>query len=135
MPRLRLKDNPRPCFTEAEFRGLCLSARLLGTSAGYRGDIKAAADWAEFQDFLTFRISTFLRAGEWKELWQKHCRIVGGDHPYLEVAIPNGKTHKRKVVSMPEAIGVFEGIIASDGDDPERFLFRNGYQNRTTAYE
>lgn len=135
MPRLRLKDNPRPCFTETEFRGLCQSARLLGSSAGYRGDSKAAADWAEFEDFLIFMISTFLRAGEWKDLRQRHCRIVDGDHPYLEVAVPNGKTHKRKVVSMPEAIGVFESIVERDGNDPERFLFRGGYQNRTTAYE
>ena len=36
---------------------------------------------------------------------------------------------------MPEAIGVFQNIVDRDGDDPERFLFRGGYQNRTTAYE
>lgn len=80
-------------------------------------------------------IATFLRPAEWKQLRQRHCRIVGGDHPYLEVAVPNGKTGIRKVVSMPEAIDVFDNIVERDGDDPERFLFRASYQNRTTAYE
>jgi len=135
MPRLRLKDNPRPCFTDLELRGLWLSAGFLGSSASHRGDIKAAGDFAEFQDFLTFMIATFLRPAEWKQLRQKHCRIVGGDHPYLEVAVPNGKTGIRKVVSMPEAIDVFNNILERDGDDPERFLFRAAYQNRNTAYE
>ena len=135
MPRLRLKDNPRPCFTEQEYRGLCLSAGVLGRVAGYEGDRKAAAEWEELQDFLVFMVATFLRAGEWKELRQKHCRIVYGDHPYLEVAVPNGKTHKRKVVSMPGAIDVCRRITEREGDDPERFLFKSRYSNRDTAQE
>ena len=135
MPRLRLKDNPRPCFTELEFSELCLTAGVLKRREGYVGNDQAAAEWQELEDFLIFMVATFLRAGEWKELRQQHCRIVYGDHPYLEVAVPNGKTHKRRVVSMPEAITVWQRIIERDGDDAERFLFKSRYSNRDTAQE
>lgn len=135
MPKIRLKDHPRPCFTELEFRELCLTAGALKRGAQMRGDDSAAAQWEELELFLTFMIATFLRAGEWKELRQRHCEIVYGDFPYLKVAVPNGKTHKRMVVSMPEAISVYERIIDRDGTDPERFLFKNQYWNRDTAQE
>lgn len=135
MPKLRLVDNPRPCFTEIEYRALCLTAGVLARDARHRQDHQAAADWEEMQDFLVFMIATFLRAGEWKQLKQKHCRIIYGDHPYLEIAVLFGKTGPRNVVSMPEAIGVFERIVERDGYDPERLLFKSRYSNRETAKE
>jgi integrase len=130
-----LKDNPRPCFTAEEFRCLCVAAGVLSEKARLNGDHKLAKEWEELEDFLIFMVATFLRAGEWKELRQRHCRIVDGDHPYLEVSVPNGKTHKRKVVSMPEAIAVFRLIVCREGADPERFLFKSQYQHRGTAQE
>lgn len=135
MPKLRLKDNPRPYFNETEYRALCLTAGCLNRMAQYRQDHKAAAEWEEMEGFLVFMIATFLRAGEWKQLRQKHCRIVDGEHPYLEIAVLFGKTGPRNVVSMPEAIGVFERIVERDGYAPERFLFKSRYNNRETAKE
>ena len=135
MPRLRLKDNPRPCFQDWEINELCLTAGVLKRNATARQDYRAAAEWQELEDFVTFMVATFLRAGEWKELRQRHCRVVHGEHPYLEVFVPNGKTHKRKVVSMPEAIAVFQRIVERDGYDPDRYLFKNRYPNRETAKE
>lgn len=135
MPRLRLVDNPRPCFTDFEYRALCLTAGVLARKARLKQDHQVAAEWEEMGDFLVFMIATFLRAGEWKELRQKHCRIVYGDHPYLEVAVPNAKTIKRRVVSMPEAIPVWQRIIERDGEDPDRLLFKSRYPNRETAKE
>ena len=135
MPRLRLKDNPRPCFTNDEFHALCLTAGVLERIARSNEDHRTADDFAELGDFLKFMLATFLRAGEWKELRQRHCRIVGGEHPYLEVAVPNGKTHKRKVVSMPQAIAVAQRIVGRAGDNPDAFLFLNRYANRDTAQE
>ncbi|WP_395622162.1 hypothetical protein [Sphingomonas daechungensis] len=135
MPRLRLKDNPRPCFQDWEINELCLTAGVLKRWATESQDHSAAAEWQEIEDFVTFMVATFLRAGEWKELRQKHCQVIHGPHPYLEVVVPNGKTHKRKVVSMPEAIEVFESIVERDGREPERFLFKARYANRETAKE
>jgi len=135
MPRLRLKDNPRPCFQDWEIRELCLTAGVLKRWAIEKEDHSAAAEWQEIEDFVIFMLATFLRAGEWKELRQRHCRVIHGDFPYLEVVVPNGKTHKRKVVSMPEAIPVFERIVERDGYDPEHYLFKDRYANRETAKE
>ena len=135
MPKLHLKDNPRPCFTNDEFNALCLTARVLERLSRSKEDHRTACDFAELGDFLQFMVATFLRAGEWKELRQRHCRVIGGEHPYLEVAVPNGKTHKRKVVSMPQAIDVAQRIVERAGDDPDGFLFLNRYANRDTAQE
>ncbi|MCL6684082.1 tyrosine-type recombinase/integrase [Sphingomonas alba] len=135
MPRLRLKDNPRPYFNDIEIRELCLCAGFLKRGAAAKGDERLAAQWTEVEDFVTFMLATFLRAGEWKELRQKHCYPVDGANPYLEVSVPNGKTHPRRVVSMPEALPVWGRIIARNGDDPERLLFLQQYQNRETAKE
>ena len=135
MPRLRLKDNPRPCFQDWEINELCQVARRLSQWATWREDQTAALEWQELEDFVIFMVSTFLRAGEWKELRQRHCRVIHREHSYLEVVVPNGKTHKRKVVSMPEAIPAFQRIIERDGSDPDRFLFKNRYANRETAKE
>lgn len=132
MPKIRLVDNPRPYFNTDECR------LLLASAGGLRRYAKGAAEiarWAELEDFLIFILSTFLRPAEWKELRQRHCRIVHGDHPYLEVAVPNGKTHKRKVVSMPEAIPVYQRILARQGSHPERYMFKSAYKNRQTALE
>jgi hypothetical protein len=79
-------------------------------------------------------MATFLRPGKWKELRQKHCTVIDdGETRYLRVAIPNGKNAKREVVSMPEAILIWNLIVDRDGVDPERFLFLNQYPNRETA--
>ena len=135
MPRLHLRDNPRPCFTAEEFHALCQAAGVLSEKARLNGDPKLAQEWEELEDFLVFMVATFLRAGEWKELRQRHCRIVDSDHPYLEVSVPNGKTHKRKVVSMPDAIAVFRLIVGREGADADRYLFKSPYQHRGTAQE
>jgi hypothetical protein len=135
MPKLRLVDNPRPCFTAEEFSCLCAAAAIQSEKARLNGDHKVAQECEELGDFLIFMVATFLRAGEWKELRQRHCRIVDGDCPYLEVAVPNGKTHKRKVVSMPDAIAIFRLIVSREGHDPEAYLFKPQYRNRDTAQE
>jgi hypothetical protein len=133
MPKVRLKDNPRSYFTEDEFRALCQAAGVLAGVAAERGELKAEADWNELREFLIFMVATFLRAGEWKELRQKHCCFIDGDNPYVQVTVPNAKTINRRVVSMPEAIGVWRRILDREGVDPERFIFKSAYQNRDTA--
>jgi integrase len=135
MPRLRLKDNPRPYFNDVEIFELCHCAGVLKRSSAAKRDADGAAQWAEVEDFLTFMLATFLRAGEWKELRQKHCRPVAGDHPYLEVSLVNGKTRPRHIVSMPEALGVWGRTVERDGYDPEQYLFLKQYRNRETAKE
>lgn len=91
MPKLRLKDNPRPCFNDIEFIELCAFAGFLTRRAERDGEYALAADRAELQDFLTFMLATFLRAGEWKEIRQKHCRIVYGPSPYPKSRSPTAR--------------------------------------------
>ena len=51
-------------------------------------------------------VDTFLRPSEWKELRQKHVRIVREEQTYLEINVPNGKVRPRQAVSMPGAVEV-----------------------------
>lgn len=135
LPKVRLKDNPRSWFKPNEYRLLHKRAGLFRRHARLAGDDKAAARWQELEDFIIFMVNTFLRPSEWKELRQRHVTVHRGEHTYLEIAVPNGKTRMRNVISMPTAVSVYERILKRDGVDPERFLFKNQYWNRTTAYE
>jgi len=135
MPKIRLKDSPRSWFEPREYRLLLSCAASLARGASYAGDEKSAAEWLELRDFISFMIDTFLRPSEWKELRQKHVRIVREEQIYLEINVPNGKVRPRQAVSMPGAVEVYERILERDGSDPERFLFKCQYQNRQTAYE
>lgn len=135
MPRLRLKDNPRPYFTRDEINKLCKAARVLAWKSRLEDDPATERKWQEVGDFVAFMLATFLRAGEWKFLRQSDCEIVKGPHPYLKVALIRGKTGRRTVVSMPEAIDAFERIVDRDGSGPEHYLFLNRYPNRETAKE
>jgi hypothetical protein len=46
--------------------------------------------------------------------------VIANDwlNPYLELFVPNGKTRPCKVVSMPDAIAVFQRIVERVGGDP-----------------
>jgi hypothetical protein len=50
VPKLRLKDNPRPSFTEAEIAKLYATASDLERKADEDGDLKAKARWVEISD-------------------------------------------------------------------------------------
>lgn len=134
-PRMRVGDNPRACFSGEEYRLLWRCAGGLARHYKREGDEKAAADMLELRDFIIFMVGTFLRPSEWRELRQRHVFIHKGPHPHLEITVINGKTRKRKVVSMLHVVGLYERKLKRDGVDPERFLFRSRYQNRQTAYD
>ena len=135
MPKIRLKDTPRAWFEPWEYRALLHCAASLARGASLAGDEKAAAQWLELRDFISFMIDTLLRPSEWRELRQRHIQVVRGEQTYLKITVPNGKVRPRQAVSMPGAVDVFERIVERDGADPERFLFKCGYLNRQTAYE
>jgi integrase len=99
------------------------------------GQDSAAADWLELEEFIIFMVGTFLRPSEWKLLRQKDISIHKGEHPHLQIAVSNGKTKMRKVISMPSVVGMYERKVRREGIDPERYLFKNQYPNRATAYE
>jgi site-specific recombinase XerD len=135
MPKVRTKDNPRAWFNPVEYRLLWRSAGFLARHYKLDGDLAAAAEMLELRDLIIFMVGTFIRPSEWKLLRQKHVEIVHGDHPHLRVAVPNGKTKIRKVVSMSHVVSMYERKLNRDGLDPEQFLFKRQYLNRRTAYE
>lgn len=90
--------------------------------------------WLELHDFIVFMVATFLRPSEWVDLTHGDITVVGGGStPHLQIAVSRGKTGKRLVSSMPEAVDVYARIRQRTGNDPSSFLFVNDRTSRDGA--
>ncbi|WP_395623530.1 tyrosine-type recombinase/integrase [Sphingomonas daechungensis] len=116
-PAIRMKDNPRPAFSEQEIRRMLVKAQSLAEAARGAGD------------------ECVLRPSEWAGLRHKHIEIVDGGSPHLRIAVVDGKTGERFAISMPGAVAAYRRLIARSGSEPEAFVFLPHRQNRETAKE
>lgn len=135
MPSVKMRDNPRPVFTDWEYHQLLVGCEAIERFYRAVGRFDLADRWQESRDFIEFMVSSFLRPSEWADLRQKHIEIVGGDHPHLKISVVRGKTCKRVAVTMPEAVAAYRRIRKRCGVDPEQFVFMPNYRNRATAVE
>ena len=135
MPKVKLKQTPRGWLDAREYRLLWEKARSLAKAAQKAGDMVAYRRWMEMLDFIVFMVNTFLRPSEWSELKQCHVRVKEGQRTHLEIAVPNGKTGQRLVVSMPRAAIVYKRMIARNVENPDGYLFKPELSNRQTAKE
>ena len=135
MPKVKLTQTPRGWFDKAEYRLMWEKARTLARQAQSADDQDGPRHWMEMFDFIVFMVNTFLRPSEWADLRQRHVKVIDGDTPHLEIAMGQGKTGPRVVLSMPRAISVYKRMIARNGQDPDGFLFRPDLTNRQTAKE
>jgi len=139
MPKVKLKQTPRPWVNKKEYRTLYEKARVFARESQKAGDLDGFNSWMEMADFVVFVVNSFLRPSEWQGLRHRDVKIVVGtspeDRPHLEIAVINGKTGERFTRTMPRAYEVYERMIARSGNDPDAFLFKAQYTNRQTATE
>ena len=131
MPTVRMRDNPRSSFSRVELERMltkcCQLTRDASTDAEWRR-------WFELHDFIVFMVGTFLRPSEWVDLKHSDIAVVeGGSTPHLQIAVSRGKTGKRLVVSMPEAVGAYARIRQRSGNDPSAYLFVKDRASRDGA--
>lgn len=91
--------------------------------------------WLELADWIAFMVNCFLRPSEWPSLRHRHVVVHRGEHPHLELTVPQGKTGRRTVYSMPRGVRIYDRIVARCGSDPDKFLFKPQYANRDTAQQ
>ena len=90
----------------------------------------------ELRRFCTFSVNTFLRPSDAKQLRHRHVEIVRTkDAQYLRISTDFSKTVNTPVVSMPNAVPVYEKLLKAGKEagygNPDDFVFMPKYKNRT----
>lgn len=110
-PSVTVKDNPRPWFSDAEYKLLKEKSKELVT-----GDFawKSEKISIEAHYFIIFMVNTFLRPSDWYGLKRKHVQIQErrGEDPLLIISPPSSKTVNSQIVTMPAAVPVYKNLLA-----------------------
>ena len=131
-PTISRRDNPRPYFTDAEYKKLRDTAKLLISE---KGKVPLTE---ELYDFIIFATNVFVRPSDLKLLQHKHVQVVKEKGAkYLLITPPKSKTAQRESASMEIAVVVYERLkarhekagLASDDD----YVFFPELKNRDYA--
>ena len=131
IPTVSKKDNPRPSFTEDEYKLLLKTTReIIDEKVKVRGILLAE----EFYYFIVFMTHSFMRPIESEIFAVKHQDIDVKFSPNrLEIKV-KGKTGFRVVSTMPDALDFYDKLrVIYPDHKPTDYLFFNEYSNRTTA--
>jgi hypothetical protein len=132
MPKVSLKQKVRGWFSLKEYQALlkeCKRHEDAGTKVyGYQ-----ITD--ELRRFCTFSVNTFLRPSDAKQLRHRHVDIVRTkETQYLRITTDFSKTVNTPVVSMPNAVPIYETLLKAGKDagfgKSDDFVFMPKYQNR-----
>jgi Phage integrase SAM-like domain len=139
-PSVKRKDNPRPYFTRREMRKVRSTAFELAREGI---SVRGVPLTEEIRDFIVFAVMVYVRPSDLKLL--RHRDIEGKSYSdddgkmvrYLSIVPPNSKTVTRESASRPEAVSVYERLVARHaaanlaGQDD--FVFFPQFQNRAYA--
>ena len=131
IPTVSKSDNPRPSFSEDEYKHLLKTTReVVDKNVKVRG----LSITEEMYYFIVFMTHTFMRPIESEIFAVKYQDIEVKYKPNrLEIKI-RGKTGFRIVSSMPDALDFYDKLRVINTDHkPTDYLFFNEYPNRTTA--
>ena len=131
IPKVSKKDNPRPSFTEEQYKLLLKTTReVIDDKVKVRG-IQLTN---ELYYFFVFMVHSFMRPVESEIFSIKHQDITVKYKPNrLEIKI-KGKTGFRIVSTMPDALDFYDKLRVMNPDyKPSDYLFFNNYPNRSTA--
>ena len=131
IPTVSKRDNPRPSFSEDEYKLLLKTTReVVDKNVKVRG-LRIVE---EMYYFIVFMTHTFMRPIESEIFAVRHQDIDVKYKPNrLEIKI-KGKTGFRIVSSMPDALDFYDKLRVINPDyKPTDYLFFNEYPNRTTA--
>jgi len=136
-PTIKRKDNPRPYFTDSEYRKLWQTASRLAKE-GLKVRYVPLTD--EIWDFIVLHVNVFVRVSDLKTLKHRHVQVVKeSGTQYLLLSAAKSKTVNRDSATMPFAVDVYERLLErhkkggfGKADD---YVFFPEYQNRTYALQ
>lgn len=163
-PVVKGTSNARGYFTTEEYRKLWSRARaLVGKRFEYRklknknGEeqlgqyfesgkveegrkIRDVEITPELHEMIVFMVNSFIRPTDIKNLKHKHVDIVRKDNNYLRLRLPASKKHHHPIVTMEQAIEVYERLKAHNkaegrGVGKEDYVFFPNYTNRDYALQ
>jgi site-specific recombinase XerD len=131
-PKIAIKDNPRPSFTEDEYKHLLKTTREV-VKEGVK--IRGISLTMEMYYFIVFMTHSFLRPTETEVFALRHADISEKQNPRrLEIQV-QGKTGYRVAMTTKYAPVFYRHLQTkiNPGYQPDDYVFFPDYQNRTTA--
>lgn len=142
-PTLKTIDKPRPWFSSTEYAALHSVCRAnigkVFQKSGTKGEQRRSITITdELYDLVLFMTNAFVRPTDIKVLQHKHVQIVRGAHSYLRLTHPPTKGHGNPVVTMEEAVNVYERLLERQKREgfgrPEDYVFQPAHaENREYA--
>jgi site-specific recombinase XerD len=135
-PVITTKDNPRPWFSDDEYRLVRKTAVALAKEGVV---IKGEPLTLEVRDFIVFMVNTFLRPSDWYNLRRRQVRIQErrNGHPLVVISPASSKTVNSPIISMPTAVPVYKRIVERQDSvrhhDEDAFVFLPHIENRDRA--
>jgi hypothetical protein len=133
MPKVSLKQQVRGWFSLREYQDLLKACKRHEDA---KTKVYGYQITDELRRFCTFSVNTFLRPSDAKQLRHRHIEIVRTkETQYLRISTDFSKTVNTPVVSMPNAVPVYEKLLKAGKDagfgKPDDFVFMPKYKNRT----
>ena len=131
IPKVTSEDNPRPSFSESEYKKFLKTTRdLIQADTSVRG-IKLTD---EVYYLFVFLVHSFLRPVESEVYAIRHRDVQVQSKPdRLEIRV-QGKTGFRVVSTMPDAVDFYKKLCELNPDHKEDdYIFFVDYPNRSTA--
>lgn len=135
MPKVSLKQKVRGWFSLKEYQELLKACKRHEDA---ETKVYGYTITNELRRFCTFSVNTFLRPSDAKQLRHRHIEIVRtSETQYLRISTDFSKTVNAPVVSMPNAVPIYETLLkagkAAGYGNPDDFVFMPKYKNRTFA--
>ena len=132
IPKVSIKDNPRPSFTEPEYKHLLKTTReVVKEGVKVRGILLTM----EMYYFIVFMTHTFLRPTESEVFALRHRDITKKENPRrLEIKV-YGKTGFRVAMTTKYAPVFYDHLQTKihPNHAPDDYVFFPDYPNRSTA--
>lgn len=141
-PTIKKKDEPRGWFPDAQYKALITRAtELVGTSAKVQtteaGAPRTLKFTADLPKMVQFMVNSFIRPTDLKNMQHKHVEIVRSEKVYLRLTLPKSKNKDAPIVTMAEAVTVYEQLKSIYADESlaeqDDYVFMPQYRNRDTA--
>ena len=132
MPPVRRVDNPRPSFTEKEYKHLLKITREV-VKEGVK--VRGIPITLEMYYFIVFMTHSFLRTTESEVFALRHRDITEEQNPRRLVIEVQGKTGYRPAITTRYAPVFYKHIQKNIHPDynPDDYVFFPKYKNRSTA--
>jgi hypothetical protein len=118
LPTVKRQDRSRDYFTPSEVDHLLVTAhRLIGDrdvicAKGTGKFVRNVEISEDIGDLIEFMLYAFIRPTDLKVLQHQHIAIVRREQTYLRLTQPETKRHSQPMITMPQAVGVYERLLA-----------------------